>query len=465
MGKTPNIFTGIFISTAFLWAGFVLPQFAQAESYDLYVDKSFDGEGNGSKDKPFKKIEDAVSKMKSGDKIFIKKGQYEENLTVSAKTGVYGESADSVVIKGTVTVESEAVFENLTISGGNKAIYAKENAKVTVSKSIIRDAARIGIDIVPGNGKVIVKNSKIYNNGKGFYIQSGNRFEITGSAVYKNREEGIDMRDDVDGFIQGNEIYDNGESGIEIILGDTDMVISGNSIRNNAASGIATQYYEIASNDGVLSVNNNSIKNNIGFGLRCDMPQAGAPSLDYWDRSMTLDDNVFGKNGSGNFSERCRLTLNKKEIEEIVDKEEGAEQALPQKTGLAKQQELEEAQRILEDSIKQTQERELSIEADFDALETAITGKLENLKNEHWFGYLVKGPKKEVIVEVENNLNGSREKIGEMRSVAEQAPTEEIKGNIESEIISLEQSVSNSEVILENIKKDLNFWTRLKNIF
>lgn len=441
-----------------------------AETYAFYVDESYGMEGDGSRDKPFKKIGEAVKKAKAGDKIFIKKGQYDESFVVPGKVGIYGESRDGVVIKGMVTAGNGTMIENITVSGSNRAVLVDKDATLTISKSIIRDAARIGIDIPPGNGKIIVKNSKIYNNGKGFYIQSGNRFEMTNSAVYKNREEGIDLRDNNDGFIQGNEIYENGESGIEIILGKTDMVISGNSIRSNNAQGIAAQYYENFNDLGVLVVKKNTIKGNTEYGLKCNMPSGGKPSYDYWDKSMKLEDNVFNGNKSGDFSALCKLTLNAEEIRDIDEEKRQSLSAIEmakqkELEELQKQKELEEAQRKLEEAIRHVGERESAIEAGFNDLESAIADKLRELEKKSFFAYLFRGPKKDVVGQVEADLNGSREKIAELRALSEQAPTEEIKGAIENKIISLDQSIMNSEHLLEKTKKDLSFWHRLKDLF
>jgi len=244
------------------------------------------------------------------------------------------------------------------------------------------------------------------------------------------------------------------------------MVISGNSIRDNEAQGISTQYYEDFNGIGELIVKNNKIKDNGGYGLRCDMPQAGNPIPGYFDKSMTLDDNVFDGNKAGKFSEMCRLSLSEKELEEINrQKEENLTQLQKQQEELAKQKELEEKQKQLEESIRKINEERDMIEVDFNELESAISRKIEDLDNDKGFAYFFFGPKKERLEEIGRDMDSSREKIGLLRTLADQAPTDEIKGDIESKIISLELSIGNSESLLENWKSELSFWKRVKNIF
>ena len=110
---------------------------------------------------------------------------------------------------------------------------------------MIRGFGKIGVDIPPGNGKLTIQNSKIKNgDGKGVYVQKGNRIKLIGNEIYENDEEGLDLRAEISGIISGNYIHNNREGGIEVIVGDADLEISNNTIKGNKASAIAAQFYE-----------------------------------------------------------------------------------------------------------------------------------------------------------------------------------------------------------------------------
>lgn len=81
-------------------------------------------------------------------------------------------------------------------------------------------------------------------------------------------------------------LYENGEGGMEIIVGDADMVISNNKFTQNAASGIAVQFYATANTDGQIEISNNTITNNGKYGLDCNVPSGGKPGLNYWKRAI-----------------------------------------------------------------------------------------------------------------------------------------------------------------------------------
>ena len=66
MKKNKIIFLGLVLFIYF-WIAFS----ATAASYDLYVDKSYDGEEEGTPEKPFKTIGKALENASENEKIYI----------------------------------------------------------------------------------------------------------------------------------------------------------------------------------------------------------------------------------------------------------------------------------------------------------------------------------------------------------------------------------------------------------
>lgn len=436
-----------------------------AESYALYVDEKYEGSEKGTQGSPYASIAAALKKAEKGDRIYLKKGEYQGGFKLPEGVGLVGEDRDSVVIEGKITVADKSSLENLTASGGRTAILVEEDASFLLAKSNVREATKIGIDIPPGNGKVIVKNSRIYSNGKGLYIQRGNKLEISGSEIFRNSEEGIDIRDKVDGFIQGNDIRENGESGIEIILGDTDMTISANSIVGNKSSGIAAQYYEAFNGIGELIIKKNTIKRNLSFGLKCNMPSGGKPSRDYWDKSMTLDDNVFDGNAHGKFSERCRLTLNDLEIGEINENQDSGEISSSRQAEEERKR-LEEEQWRSEEAIRKIQEQELIIEEEIRLEGERISNEIEKMSQEKNFRFIFRGYDKSSIEGINLAISRTREKSTQLKQLAASSPTEEIRESIEGKMAVLDQGILEKERNFQDLINSGNsFWKRIGGYF
>lgn len=302
--------TAVFVAVIFQF----IPSFAQAESYDVYVDKQADSDGDGSEEKPYTSIADAIKHALENDEdersIGVKKGVYEEALVIGEGIEIDGDGRGRTVISGKVRMEDGSELENLTVDTAANVGVSIENgeADVRISNVEIRGARRIGIDIAPGAGKLTFESLIIHKGkGKGIYVQRGHEIEIVDSKIYDNGEEGIDIRDDVTGKIRNNSVYENGEGGIELILGDSVLDIRGNNIFKNKASGISTQFYATAKSLGEVNIQENKISNNGKYGLHCGIPSGGNPIAGYWAKSVNLVKNVIEKNALEEINRFCKI--------------------------------------------------------------------------------------------------------------------------------------------------------------
>jgi len=439
-----------------------------AETYSIYVDAGADDDGDGSKEKPFKEVKDAVEESKSGDNIYIYAGTYDGSFKIPASVGLFGQSRDKVKIKGTVTAANGSSVKDLTISGGAAALTVESGATVSVKKCIIRDATKTGIDVQPGNGKLTVENTKITNNNKGIYAQKGNQLKVSGSTITKNKEEGIDIRNKVDGSITGNEISNNGESGIEIILGSSDMNIVNNAINSNSASGIAAQFYADFSKKGKVKVDDNKIKNNNHYGIKCGAPSEGNETKRYWEKSLNLNGNVFGGNDEGDIAGRCRITLDDESDEKVKENAAAAEEK--EKTEPIDKADLseEDAEAIVQaerEFVESMRNEAGLLQQEIIYNQEEINKNKSNLEKRYSFFYLIFGPNQEVVSESESNLLIYGEKLSRLREIYSEISDENLKNELNSAIASFEGDILEKENTINNAKNSLGFWYRLKNMF
>jgi len=311
-----NSFSKKWFASGFVFAtvffGIALPSFCNAESYDFYVEKGSEKDGaDGSKTNPFSSISKAVEKsLENGSgsrSIYVKSGEYDEAVTLGKNVKLHGESLKKVSIRS-VTMKDGSLLKEITVSGGSSGITAEKGADVLIENCAIKDSESIGINALPGSGKVTLTNSSVYKNGtKGLYIQAGRKIELIGNKIYSNKEEGVDIRSNTEGIIKNNEIYENGESGIELVIGSSELDISKNNIRKNQASAIATQFYKENKKSGIINITGNSLEKSRKYGLDCALPSGGEVQGSYWNESINLKDNVIEGNKLDSINNFCNI--------------------------------------------------------------------------------------------------------------------------------------------------------------
>ena len=314
-----------FIFLLFLLEIFLLTQPVKAESYDIYVDKDCQSTQDGSEEKPFCTISKALENASSSkNKIYIKDGVYKEKISLGKNIEIYGHAANSVVIENpidgsTISGKDGNVIKNITVKGGHNGILFEKGG--TIENCIIKDATKNAIDLSPNDGKAEIKKNKITGNAKGIYAEANREVDISNNEISGNSEEGIDLRENIKGFIQNNIITKNGEGGIELIVGSSDLIINNNKITKNNASGIAAQFYSFVNKLGEITISDNFIGENEHYGLTCKNTQGGIFNGSYWGKSIELSNNDIEKNKIRAIDKNCLIVR-------AVDKEEEAEQEI-----------------------------------------------------------------------------------------------------------------------------------------
>lgn len=361
-------FAILFFMGILMYPGFVLAK------YDYYVDIDASNGGDGSKENPFNKIKDALDA--GGGDIFIKKGNYSEVITLGKGVKIKGDGS-STTIKG-VIMKDNSYMESVKIDGSGVFIGSGDSAKLSSVTIINSD---IGLK-TEGSGTVKISNSEITKNRKGMYIQKDKDIEIISCSVSENNEEGIDIRQNVDGVISGNKIKNNAEGGIEVIAGGSELKIANNSIQGNKASGIAIQYYEMASKNGALRIYNNSISSNGDYAVTCKNPSGGSPGADYWTDSVDMGSNSLSGNKDGEFAPFCKFSNDTVHVA-TKTKEELEQERLEQEKKENEERQKEEQQK--EEELKQKEEEEknrLQLEEEKKIKQEELVKKMEEKNNE-----------------------------------------------------------------------------------
>lgn len=292
----------IYLTICLIVGGIVLsPVFVLADGV-CYVDENAEDSGDGSNDKPYEKISKAIEK--DCGEIKLSKGTYKESVTLKKSTKLSGNSKDSVIVEGKISMQDGSEISKLTVITGGVEVQSGADAGI---ENVKIKNSNIGIMTI-GGGKVVITDSIISGNRKGMYIQYGKTVKIVDCKIYDNKEEGLDIRANVSGSINNNEIYSNGESGIEVILGKSELSILNNDIKKNKSSGIATQFYSDTDKAGDVNIKNNAITGNSNFGLDCKAPSGGdGRPKGYWAKSMDLSSNKITDNKKRDIAGACKF--------------------------------------------------------------------------------------------------------------------------------------------------------------
>jgi len=302
--RSVKSFFPVFVMIFFVGMTFSFFETAFASS-TYYVKEGSDGDG--SEGDPFGSIADAVAEAKEegGKKIMVARGSYDSVFTLPKGVELVGSDKKEVTLKGRIRMEDKSKLSGVTVE--TNGIIVSSNADVSIEKVVIKNILRSGIDSEEGDGTITVRDTTIEKNKKGMYIQKGISILFENLEISSNIEEGIDIRANVSGSIKKSSFRDNGESGIEVILGSADLLITGNTLSGNGASGIATQFYEAFKKNGDVRIENNAISGNSNYGIDCKAPSGGLETKDYYLNSISVSGNKFNKNREGDISNRCRL--------------------------------------------------------------------------------------------------------------------------------------------------------------
>ncbi|MGH2689130.1 MAG: right-handed parallel beta-helix repeat-containing protein, partial [Actinomycetota bacterium] len=220
----------------------------------------------------YAEIQDALDAAQDGDTVLVAPGTWAGPLALAGKTVTL---ASHFVLQGDPALIAQTVIDG---GDGSYAIFVDDSVgpATTIQGFTIRNAD----DGVRADGSYRLLDSHITGAGDGLQYTGGGGL-VQGCLIQGNRDDGIDLDDDVALVIEDNDIVDNGGSpsldgdGIEIRLqnyqGPTiQVVIRNNRIDRNTSDGVQLISYDVTTQRVIRIEGNSFVANRLAaLGMMC----------------------------------------------------------------------------------------------------------------------------------------------------------------------------------------------------
>ena len=197
----------------------------------------------GSQAAPFCGVQYGVSRMASGDTLYVKNGTYDESFTITGPSGAAGAhtvisafAGHTPILQGSglssgrmkITGGCSYIdFTGFTITNMNQGLYVDDDSgtktpcnHITVTGVTVHDVGQEGIAIRGGPTNIVVTGSTVYNTGM--------THAFNGEGIYVGASSGVDTTNAV--TLSNNTIYSTQDECIEL-KGDThDVIVDGNNL-------------------------------------------------------------------------------------------------------------------------------------------------------------------------------------------------------------------------------------------
>ncbi|MCJ7571525.1 MAG: right-handed parallel beta-helix repeat-containing protein [Candidatus Thermoplasmatota archaeon] len=261
--------------------------YAKADSKEIYVNSDYFGSSDGSADKPYKTIQEAIDSASEGDTIYIFGGFYQENIIVDKKLKITG-GIDEVE-----TIVDSRFDRRYIIEITADEVELKG---LTVSDADGKTTSPIGalICLKSDNNKIInnfVKNTDSY----GIYLDLTSNENLIYNNTINKTKVGIYSYSSSTNDIANNEISNCSEYGIHVESVSENTRLYGNYI-NICKIGIYIQ------NCGNVNITNNTLSNNTDYAIH----------LYNSDKSLIENNYFYNNTGDGVYllSPPCRILNN-----------------------------------------------------------------------------------------------------------------------------------------------------------
>lgn len=164
--------------------------------------------GDGSRDRPLARVEDALGSAPAGAVVAIAVGDYPEVLTVARSVALLGACATGVTIGGgpgparrgrlTVLEGAEVSLRDVGLGGPGLALWVEPGASVDVRDVEVRDASFGGVTVlgVLTGARLRVRDVAPAADGRfgrGVHVQGGGRLAVARLAIERVHELGLSV--------------------------------------------------------------------------------------------------------------------------------------------------------------------------------------------------------------------------------------------------------------------------------
>ncbi|EKD46946.1 MAG: hypothetical protein ACD_67C00006G0001, partial [uncultured bacterium] len=180
--------------------------------------------------------------------VHVAKGVYVDNIEIPKGVRIFGSDENDVIIRAkskkkvVVSMKDNTEINKVTIEKGNEGIWVKEDASVSIIKTIVKDNKETGIRIASGSTKkkeaVNITDSVIKDNGRAGIFSQKRRLVLINNEISSNESDGVDIAKGSSAWIEDNKFKDNDGSGLKLTLDGSDIWTKSNSYRDNKHSGI-----------------------------------------------------------------------------------------------------------------------------------------------------------------------------------------------------------------------------------
>ena len=272
----------------------------------VYVDDDAKGEMDGSKDHPYKKIQDGIDKARKEKKdVKVLAGTYRENIKILSGVEVNGAGSEETIIIAkddgfpVVRMKDDTALRKVTVREGEDGISVGENYAAVISDCRIIKNRKNGIEAkiskTRNDEKLTVMDSYIAENGwMGIYAVS-RKVDIQDNLIYDNGKNGLALEGGCEGSIKRNKSKDNDGDGMWVVMDWSELYLDNNTFYDNDREGL-----EVRSNGavGLIQLTDNKFYKNDRWGVA--RLETRPFSDDQWTRSLIFGKgNLFWENRSG----------------------------------------------------------------------------------------------------------------------------------------------------------------------
>ncbi len=260
---------------------FLFVENSKAVGNKIYVNVASQySESDGSADRPYQTIQEAIDISEDGDELYIFPGTYNETLTIDKKISIIGLERDNTIIdhdgenhRYLVKITSDLVIlENLTFSDKNnfnsQALVYVESDQVSIQSNNFTNSTTWGLYLSYCDGTTVGNN--IFYDVKGSYLMGSNNNVFSNNNFTLCSNAGVfSISSSGEGIIYNN-TFEKCKYGIYFQNPSSNNNISYNRINGSTISGIKFSggtnnsiTYNYINDSGVDGINLNAINSNV----------------------------------------------------------------------------------------------------------------------------------------------------------------------------------------------------------